>query len=68
MTLKRGDIIVDNDGYKGVVVKIIPGISDEKHGTIYVWQMDRTEYGADNCEHYVEFGWKNNLRIINDSK
>jgi hypothetical protein len=62
--LKRGDIVVDHYGDKGVVVKIIPGISDEEHGTIYVWQMDRTEYGADNCEHYVEFGWEKHLTVI----
>ena len=59
--LKRGDIVIDGWGSKGVVVKIIPGVSIEDHGTIYVWQMDKTEYGTDNCEHYIEFSRGGNL-------
>jgi len=62
--LKIGDQVVDVDGHKGVVVKIVPGISDEDHGVIFVWQADRYEYGSDNCEHYVEFGWQPWIRVI----
>jgi hypothetical protein len=53
--IKRGDVVVDLWGAKGVVVKIVEGHDIEDHGTIYVWQMDRTEYGALNCEHYPHY-------------
>lgn len=53
-------------GYKGVVVKIEKGTDDENHGTVFVWQMDRMEYGSDNCEHYTYFGWENFLKVIKD--
>ena len=62
--LKVGDCVVDMFSNKGVVVKIMPGVDIEDHGAIYVWQSERKEYGADNCEHYVEFGWKEHLRVI----
>jgi len=64
-SLKLGDRVVDLFGWKGIVVKIKLHTTDNKteivdvlesdnklNGTIYVWQEDRTEYGADNCEHY----------------
>jgi len=62
--LKVGDEVIDAEKNRGIVVKIIPGVSAEEHGTIYVWQSERMEYGSDNCEHYVEFGWKPWLRVI----
>lgn len=52
--LRRGDLVVDWFGYRGVVVQfeMWPGEpSIENHSTIFVWQLDRTEYGADN-KHY----------------
>ena len=66
-TITVGDSVTDCDGHKGVVVKIIPGIDNENHGTIFVWQQDRLEYGADNCEHYVHYGWEKSLRIVTKS-
>jgi len=65
-TLKRGDRVIEKNGHKGIVVKIIKGTNDEDHGTIYIWQEDRDKYGADNCEHYAEINWKSYLRIIGD--
>lgn len=62
--LTVGDSVVDVFGARGIVVKIIPGTSLENHGTVYVWQEDRTTYGADNCEHYPEFGWHTVLRVV----
>lgn len=50
--------------HEGIVVKIRPGTDNENHGTIYVWQLNRTEYGADNCEHYSAVNWQNSLKII----
>ena len=64
-TLKVGDKVVDIEKNKGIVVKIIKGHDIEDHGCIYIWQSERTNYGADNCEHYVEFGWQQHLRIEN---
>jgi len=64
MKLKRGRVVIDTDGNRGVVVKIVPGFDIENHGTVYVWQMDRMDYGSDNCEHYCEFGWEKSLKII----
>lgn len=29
-------------------------------------QLDRMEYDADNCEHYLYFGWGNSLKVIRD--
>lgn len=63
-TLRIGDEVIDMYKNKGIVVKIIPGASNEDHGSIYVWQSEKLEYGSDNCEHYVEFGWKPWLRVI----
>lgn len=33
------------------------------HGTVYVWQSERTQYGDDNCEHYSYLNWSENLRL-----
>lgn len=63
-TLKVGDEVIDIDKNKGIVVKIVKGISIEEHGVIYVWQTERLNYGSDNCEHYCEINWKDTLRII----
>lgn len=63
--IKRGMLVTDGE-HMGVVVKIVPGHDIEDHGTIFVWQSERDDYGADNCEHYVHFGWKSSLRIIDD--
>ena len=62
--IRRGSLVVDCDGHKGVVVKIEKGHNIEDHGTIFVWQIDRYEYGADNCEHYCEFGWEKSLKVL----
>jgi hypothetical protein len=64
--LRRGCLVVDVDNNRGVVVKIEPGTDDEDHGTVYVWQLDRMDYGADNCEHYPEFGWQRCLTILEE--
>jgi hypothetical protein len=63
-----GDSVVDFQGNRGVVVKIDiwDNPSIENHGTIFVWQCDRTEYGADNCEHYPHFGWEKLLFITSE--
>lgn len=63
---RLGDRFVDENGYRGVVVKIsVPEIITlEDHGVIYVWQEDRREYGDDNCEHYAGVSWKELLRPI----
>ena len=61
-TLRVGDEVIDIEGNKGIVVKIIPGTSDEDHGTVYVWHLNEQD-GSDKCEHYVEFSWKTHLRI-----
>ncbi len=65
-TLKRGMRVIDWWGETGIVVKIIPGVDTEDHGTVYVWRDSEMYYGADNCEHYVEFGWQRNLRILEE--
>ena len=66
--IKRGDVVVDRDRNKGVVVQIYvpenPTVED--HGSISVWQSERFEYGADNCEHYAWTNWKSNLRILDE--
>lgn len=62
--LQRGNRIEDPWGDIGIVVKIEPGTDNENHGTIYVWQENRMDYGADNCEHYAEINWHRNLRIL----
>ena len=62
--IRRGSLVVDRFGDRGIVVKIVKGTSHEEHGTIYVWQMDRMEYGADNCEHYPEFCWQDTLTVV----
>jgi hypothetical protein len=68
LKLQVGQHVVDNFGDEGIVVKITPGSSREEHGTVYVWQLNRTEYGADNCEHYPEFEWWNVLKILEDGE
>lgn len=62
-SLAVGDSVIDIDKNRGIVVKIVPGTSDIDHGAIYVWQSERFEYGADNCEHYSQVAWKSTLRI-----
>lgn len=62
--LKVGSSVVDFDGHKGIVVQITEGYDIEDHGCIAVWQSERTEYGADNCEHYAFFGWQAALKIV----
>ena len=64
--IKRGDRVVDQDGNEGIVVKIVKGHDAEDHGTITVWQMNRYDYGMDNCEHYVEFEWWKSLTVVKD--
>lgn len=64
-----GDHVQDKfDNTEGIVVKIIPGQDVEEHGTIFVWQLNRTEYGIDNCEHYCHFGWRNVLKVLKQRK
>lgn len=58
-----GNQVVDPEGNRGIVVKIIRGSDEKEHGTIVVWQLDRLEYGADNCEHYPYENWNRILRI-----
>jgi hypothetical protein len=66
VTLKRGMVVQDSVGARGVVVRIDapdkPTIED--HGFVYVWQDTRTGWGADNCEHYAFYDWNVELRII----
>jgi hypothetical protein len=61
--LKLGMRVRSTDGDEGIVVKIVEG-DEDFHGAVYVWQCDRLEYGADNCEHYCHSNWKDFLRII----
>jgi hypothetical protein len=63
-TIKIGDRVIDGNGFKGVIVKITEGTSVEDHGCVWVWQEDRYEYGADNCEHYCHYGWQPFLRLL----
>lgn len=63
MEIKVGMEVKDAWGQKGVVVKIVPPEDANSHGTIFVWQSERLEYGADNCEHYSTDTWKSLLRI-----
>lgn len=62
-TLQIGNQVRDMAGYRGIVVKIVPYEDEPDNGTIYVWQLERTEYGIDNCEHYHINNWKRILRI-----
>lgn len=64
--IKRGDRVVDKYGNKGVVVWVIEGVDQEDHGGIAVWQEERYNYGLDNCEHYVHYGWENSLTILEE--
>lgn len=59
--------VKDIHGHKGIIVKIeLPEgeITKENHGTLYVWQSERTNYGTDNCEHYCLSNWNNFLKIL----
>ncbi len=56
--------IVGSNKDEGIVVKIRLGRDVEDHGGIHVWQLNQTGYGADNCEHYVEFEWWDSLSLI----
>lgn len=38
----------------GVIVRVVEP-EGEHHGTIFVWQEHRLDYGADNCEHYAYY-------------
>ena len=64
--IKRGDLVIDRDRHKGVVVGVeIPdNPTVEDHGTVTVWQSERFNYGDDNCEHYTWLNWKRTLRIL----
>lgn len=59
--LTLGDHVCDRFGDEGIVVRIKLGHTAEDHGTIHVWQLNRLEYGADNCEHYSEYRWWEDL-------
>ena len=59
-----GDHVVDNDGNEGIVVEVTKGYDQDNHGMIAVWQMNRYNYGMDNCEHYPEFNWQDSLTIV----
>ena len=65
--LKLGMEVIDRYGDKGVIVKIIEGDgSMEDHGVIYIWQSEKTDFGADNCQHYAFNMWKRELRILSE--
>jgi hypothetical protein len=67
VVLRRGLRVQDVDGWIGVVVKIDEHNPDNpvvEHGTVYVWQEDRMEYGADNCEHWAHVNWSEHLRVL----
>ena len=55
--------VKDENGMSGVVVKIRAPSDEDDHGTMYVWQCDRVEYGSDNCEHYAVTNWHSFLRV-----
>lgn len=64
--LEVGDHVKDRtqNSNEGIVVRVEIGKSVEDHGAVWVWQMNRENYGIDNCEHYVEFGWEKSLKLI----
>jgi hypothetical protein len=62
--VKVGDHIIDSWGTETIVVRVKFGHDNEDHGTITAWQMNQLDYGADNCEHYVEFDWKRDLKVL----
>lgn len=65
--LKLGMEVIDRYCDKGIVVKIVEGDgSIEGHGTIYVWQSEKYDFGSDNCQHYAFDIWKRELRILNE--
>ena len=63
-TLKVGLRVIDVDGHEGIIVKIEPPEDEYLDGTIYVWQLNRTGYGSDNCEHYSYKFCMAGLRIL----
>lgn len=65
-TIKPGMSVIDIWKNPGVIVYIVPGNTDEDHGCIAVWQSERINYGADNCEHYPYHNWKKLLTIVED--
>lgn len=58
VTLKRGDKVIDIMGREGIVVDINVGTSLEDHGSINVWLSNTDNYGANNTESYIEYGWR----------
>lgn len=68
--LQIGMEVKDVKGLKGIIVKIKKWdgeLTDENHGTVYVWQSEQTGYGGDNCEHYSLTNWKEFLRLTDES-
>lgn len=63
-TLQVGNKVMDLNKNLGVVVKIDPPQEEGDHGTVYVWQLEKINYGADNCEHYAFTQWSSILRIL----
>jgi hypothetical protein len=71
MEIKRGMVVKDIWGHEGVVVEVVkwPGeLTFSNHGGIAVWQSERTDYGADNCEHYPYFEWDKVLTILDTNE
>lgn len=71
-TIKRGSLVEDCFGAKGIVVRLGPPTAAELeedpswHGWIDVWQLDKESYGADNCESYCYTNWKECLKVIEE--
>ena len=61
--LTVGNIVVDIDDNRGIVVKINPGNSIENHGCVYV-RDEHVNRFENEYEHYVFFNWETNLRIL----
>lgn len=66
--IQPGMKVVDCFGHEGFVVTVcVPSdVSSENHGLVQVWQLNRTDYGDDNCEHYSFYGWESMLRILEE--
>lgn len=64
--IRIGSEVVDRRNYRGIVVELIPAkvLSESDEGLITVWQKDRVDYGADNCEHYHFLHWSDFLKVI----
>ena len=71
-TIKRGSLVEDCFGAKGIVVRLGPPTAAELeedpnwHGWIDVWQLDKESSGADNCESYCYTNWKECLKVIEE--